>query len=147
MTDLGLRLSDVQKYQLQDETCVFNGYFADDSIATKAEREFLRSGRRVELNAFTSPQFIEWLESKLRQQLGTKRLVPTDDVLEAAYRRTLVVARINEIIEAGMESAIAEAQAAKVPKSLKRQIANIREPWDRALYRLVKSKLSLASDG
>ena len=59
VTDLGLRLADVQKYSLADEECDFKGSFQSDSICTDEEKEFLRSGRRVELNAFTAPQFIE----------------------------------------------------------------------------------------
>src|SRR5262249_40146223 len=64
---LGLRLADAEEYGLQDEDCEFSGGFAPDSIATEAEKEFLKSGRRVELNAFTSPQFVEWLEAKLTE--------------------------------------------------------------------------------
>jgi hypothetical protein len=41
-------------------------------------------GRRVELNALPGPRFIEWLESKLDAE-GVSRLVPTSDVLEAAW--------------------------------------------------------------
>jgi len=51
-----------------------------DSIATPAEREFLQGGRRVELNAFTSPQFIEWIERKLTKHLP-KRLIPATAAL------------------------------------------------------------------
>ena len=84
--DLGLRLQDVQRYGLAHEPFKFKGRFASDSICTDEEKAFLKSGRRVELNAFTSPQFIEWLERKLTQHLP-KRLIPADDIVQAAYRR------------------------------------------------------------
>lgn len=71
VTDLGLRLADVQHYRLADERCKFEGHFAGDSIATAEEQAFLQSGRRVELNAFASPQFIEWLDAKLTTTMRT----------------------------------------------------------------------------
>jgi hypothetical protein len=55
VTDLGLRLVDVQKYGLKSEHCRFQGRFPLDTIATKEEQGFLRSNRRAELNAFTAP--------------------------------------------------------------------------------------------
>jgi hypothetical protein len=145
VTDLGLRLSDVEHYELQGESCKFKGYFAPDSICTEAEKAFLRSGRRVELNEFTSPQFIEWLESKLRQQLG-KLLVPSDDILVDAYRRALAIAEINHAVEEAKDTAINNADKATIPKSLRRQLqAAMKErpgaAWDRALYELARNKL------
>jgi hypothetical protein len=121
------------------------GFFAEDSIATPEEQEFLRSGRRVELNAFTAPQFIEWLEGKLTQHLGKKRFVPSDDVLADAYRRALVVAKINELVEDAIPDAIDKASEAKLPKTLRRQLAKSEEPWDKAIYSLAK-KQALSDD-
>jgi hypothetical protein len=144
-TDLGLRLSDVNAYGLVGERCKFSGHFAFDSICTPPEKEFLRSGKRVELNEFTSPQFVEWLEKKLRQHLP-KRLIPKDDdILTDAYRRAHVVARINKLTEEEMDDIVEQAKEAKVPKSLRRQLrAKLNEEseaWDRVLYDLVRNKL------
>jgi len=136
--DLGLRLADVEKYGLEDKQCEFKGRFARDSICTEEEKEFLRSDRRVELNAFTSPQFVEWIEAKLTEHRFDKRLVPKDDVLEDAYRRAVVVDIVNAAIEEAMEFATDEAENATVPKTLGRQLrAHMKEnpdmPWDKAL--------------
>jgi hypothetical protein len=143
VTDLGLRLTDVEKYGLRGESCEFNGGFATDSICTDDEKRFLRSGVRVELNEFTSPQFIEWLESKLREHLGG-RLIPNDDILTAAYRRAVAVAEINTVIEKTIQSAIEHAQAATIPKGFRRRLQaklNDRsEAWDCVLYNLAKRK-------
>jgi hypothetical protein len=140
-TDLGLRLSDINAYGLVGERCKFSGHFASDSICTEPEKEFLRSGKRVELNELTSPQFIEWLENKLRRHLP-KRLIPKDAVLTDAYRRAYVVARINKIIEEEMDDIVEEAKEAKVAKSLRKQLrAKLNDEsgaWDRVLYELVK---------
>jgi hypothetical protein len=150
--DLGLRLSDVDEYGLEDkaEDCEFKGYFAADSIATPEEQEFLQSGRRVELNAFTSPQFIEWLEAKLNEHLPG-RLIPSDTVLVKAYRRALAVAQINEALEDLKKTAIDAAKAAKVPKSLRRRLQKtLREsdrPWDAGVYELAKRQATARTGG
>lgn len=141
--DFGLRLSDVEEYGLADEEFDFQGHFASDSIATEEEREFLQSGRRVELNAFTSPQFVEWLESKLTKHLP-KRLIPDDEVLEAAYRRAIAIAEINLAIEQITDASLDSARSVQIPKTLRRQLQQVmRESpvaWDKALYRLVREK-------
>jgi hypothetical protein len=143
VTDLGLRLIDVEKYGLQSESCDFRGRFASDSICTQKEKEFLQSRRRVELNAFTSPQFVEWLESKLAQHLP-KRLIPDDEILHDAYLRAVALASINEAIEEAIESRKELANSVKVPKSLRRDLQKLMkenpQPWDRALYRLAEER-------
>ena len=149
VTDLGLRLADVERYGLPEEQCEFKGRFASDSICTREEKEFLRSDRRVELNAFTSPQFIEWLESKLTEHLP-KRLIPDDDVLHEAYRRALAIAEINHAIEQAHGSAIETATDATIPKTLRRQLRKAMkdsaQSWDSALYELAKTKLYPSDD-
>ena len=59
--------------------------------ATDEEIEFmfrdfdrLRSTRRVELNAMTSPQFIAFIERKLREH-GFKKIIPDQDLLAKTY--------------------------------------------------------------
>jgi hypothetical protein len=141
VTDMGLRLADVDQYGLRDkaERCAFKGHFARDSIATPEEREFLLSGQRVELNALSSPQFVEWLEAKLTQKLPG-RLIPDDDVLADAYRRALAIASINRAIDEVREEAVEKARAATVPASLRRQLKKAMtdspDAWDKVLYDL-----------
>jgi hypothetical protein len=146
VTDLGLRLEDVEEYGLEDkaEECDFKGGFARDSIATDAEKEFLESGRRVELNAFTSPEFLEWLEGKLDESLPG-RLIPPDDVLADAYRRAHSVASINRAIEGAVAEAVSKARDAEVPKDLRRRVERALSgesgAWDEVLYDLVSKAL------
>jgi hypothetical protein len=143
--DLGLRLTDVQEYSLKSETCRFRGEFPWDTIATEEEQEFLRSNRRVELNAFTAPQFIEWLVRKLTKHLGRKPFIPADAILADAYRRALAVARINQAIEDVRERAIEEAKSATIPKSLRRQLEkrlrHSPQAWDKGLYEIARESL------
>jgi hypothetical protein len=149
--DLGLTLADARKYDLPEEHFRFKGRFPDDTLATKEEQEFLKSGRRVELNAFTSPQFIEWLESKLTEVLGDRRLIPKDGVLKDAYRRALAVARINRIVRRVREKAVEKAEAAELPKSLRRRLERRMkakgQAWDQALYDLAKKSLLFREGG
>jgi hypothetical protein len=148
--DLGLRLSDVQKYGLQSERFDFKGRFTEDSIATPEEQAFLRSNRRVELNAFTAPQIIEWITEKLTEHFGKRRLVPSDEIIEKAYRRALVVARINGAIETVRATAIERARQAAIPKnirrSLQKKVSGPDRPWDKVLYDLAQESL-LSEDG
>ena len=116
--DLGLRLADVEEYELESEevTCSSNpAANLRHNGATEEEIEFLRgngrSGQRVELNAFTSEQLIRWLEAKLEKH-GIKKLVPDDETLIKAYRRTFEIGQLN----LGLEKIAAKArkQAAKM---------------------------------
>jgi hypothetical protein len=149
--DLGLRLEDVEKYDIEGETCDFEGTFAPDSIATEEEQEYLRAGRRVELNQLTAPQFLEWLEGKLEEHLP-ERLIPDDKVLEDAYRRAVAIARLNRTLKEALGPAVEEAESAAVPEALRADLEEALgspdEPgaWDTALYRLVAGELE-AGDG
>lgn len=143
VTDLGLRLVDAERYELQSEKVKFTGGFASDSICTEEERDYLWSGRRVELNAFTSPQFLEWLEGKLKEHLPG-RLVPDEGTIEKAYRRALAVAEINMATEQIVADAMDAADAAMIPKALKRQLKkrmkDSGESWDSALYAIARER-------
>src|SRR5262249_30884919 len=113
-----------------------------DTIATAEEQAFLRSHRRVELNAFTAPQFIEWMEAKLSEHLRGPFIPASDAVLCDAYRRALALAKINQDIESSRGRAIEQAGKARIPKSLRRQLKKAMEgspeAWDVAMYELAK---------
>ena len=150
VTDLGLRLADVEHYELKSEKVRFKGYFASDSITTAKEQEFLRANRRVELNAFTAPQFIEWIETQLRKHGLGKRLIPDDSILEDAYRRALAIAMINQAIEEARDTAIENAKLAKVPRFLRRQLQKTLKDspkaWDKVLYEVAEKSLLSQED-
>jgi hypothetical protein len=99
VTDLGLRLADIEEYSLQSEpwrekvsrdktiaTLCRHGATRDEAFPIEgADREFTW-GKRVELNAFTSEEFIGWLEDKLIEA-GIGKVVPGDATLQDQYRR------------------------------------------------------------
>ena len=109
--DLGLRLADVNEYALQSEPVDHDKTDPASNLhengATDEEIEFLageadyagryHNGRRVELNAFTSDQFIEWLEAKLRLH-GVKKVIPDGKTLAEAYRRSRALNELDDHI-------------------------------------------------
>ena len=150
VTDFGLRLEDARKYGLAEEH-VNNKpkRIAYDAGCTDDEARLFLSGRRIELNAFTAPQFVEWLEGKLRAAGldDRERLIPSDDVLEKAYRRSIVTVRVNKALRDIHADLVKEATDAKVPKRLRAQLRACMkgsdEPWDIALHRLTAAGLGV----
>ena len=145
VTDFGLRLVDAQKYNLADEECKPPEWIDNDLGCTDDEKAFLMSGRRIELNAFSSPQFIEWLEGKLRGAGITERMVPDDHTLEQAFRHTIVTVKTNRTIRRIHRKASDQAAATRLPKRLaemvRRVMARHDEPWDMAMRRIVSRRM------
>jgi hypothetical protein len=142
--DLGLRLSDVEKWQLQSEAVQYKSDPTSnlkENGATTKEIAFLyrgsRHGKRVELNAFTSDQFVEWLDSKLAEH-GVEKVIPDEEILEQAYRRAAAVRRYQEIIDAAGKEVATYAKDLTVPKALSAKLSRklAEAPamaWDEAL--------------
>ncbi len=146
--DLGLRLTDVRDYKLESEPVHYksdpSGNLADNG-ATAEEIKFLcgeypwtrTSGRRVELNAFTSGDFIRWIEAK-RKAHRIKKVIPDVAILGAAYRRALQIELVRGQLDGIVQEASEEAQQAKLPADLDRIVrkaikADPAQPWDRVL--------------
>jgi hypothetical protein len=147
--DLGLRLADVQKYGLQTEACHLRSDPARNLLrngATQEEIAFLRSGQRVELNAFTSDQLLEWVESKL-QEHEVKKVVPDDATLEVAYRRAALAAMLNDRLAQLMDKARQKVAGMKVdPGKLRAAVeADLDDdpctPWDRLVAEIAEGDM------
>ena len=98
--------------------------------------------QRVELNAFASDEFIEWVEGKLDEQ-GVEKVVPDEDTLEIAYRRAVEAEYIQEHTKKILERAAKHAAASDIPDDLKEQITDRLSdtpelPWDQAVCDLVQ---------
>ena len=119
--DIGLRLADVDAYDLQTEPSTNVG---DGDIATlrlngaNDEEIYLLRQARVELNAFTSDQFVVWLESKLKEH-GVTKVVPDDAALELAYRRSIAARYFEDHAHDLIEAARRHAAAADLPSDLR----------------------------
>jgi hypothetical protein len=143
--DLGIRLHDVEQWHLEAESVRFKGDFGPDSIATPEEQEFLRSNRRVELNAFTSEDFIKWIEAKLKEH-GIKKVIPDADTLADAYRRAYLIASINRHVDDFLDEARDEADEVAISKRLAAQIKKAiveypSRPWDAILAEIAEQDL------
>jgi len=160
--DLGLRLEDVQKWKLQAEDVQHKSdpaFNLEENRATPEEIAFLRGkqvpwsrsyvGKRVELNALTSDQFVEWLESKMEQH-GIEKIIPDGETLGKAYRYLAGILRYQEIIDRARKEVSDHAAAVKVPRSLRRQLAkrikaDRTQSWDQALASLLPARGSEAT--
>jgi hypothetical protein len=127
--DLGLRLADVEEWGLQSESVQYKSdptYNLEENGATAEEIAFLyrgsRHGKRVELNAFTSDQFVEWLDSKLAEH-GVEKVIPDEETLEQAYRRAAAIRRYQKIIDDAGKEVSAYAKDLTVPKALRAKLA------------------------
>ena len=155
--DLGLRLADVEAYALESEPVEYGKSDPQWNLAqngaTAKEIKFLRGesrrppyhGRRVELNAFTSGDFIRWIESKLKAH-GIKKVVPDAETLEAAYRRALQIETVRGQLDAIVQAAGEHAQQAKLPAHLDRIVrkgfkADPAQSWDQVIARRGRSDL------
>jgi hypothetical protein len=151
IVDLGLRLADVQAEDLEGESVSLRGaspeFNLEDNGATKEEIAYLTGngtgrGQRVELNAMTSPQFIAFLERKLKQHAVSK-VVPGKAVLKDAYRRAYLAHRVNAEIDDIFDEINKEAEDLAVPKDLEKRVqARLKQhpemPWDAVVSELAE---------
>ncbi len=155
--DLGLRLKDVEEMGLDSEEVEYTAGKKGDlnkdprenlveSGATEEECAFLVerrnyggngwTGKRVELNAMSSPQFIKWIERKLEEN-QVKKVVPDAQTLESAYKRAYRRARLQSIIDTAQEEINNEVEAIELPENIESQISEAiqgqAQSWDNAL--------------
>ena len=156
--DLGLRLADVERLGLQSEEQIhkqekdptekFLEWGTDE--VTEEEAAFLRGrhqswktwiGRRVELNAMTSRQFIDWLEDKL-QKARVKKVVPDAAVLGKAWHRAVWLEQVRKQI-----ALVSTEPCMALPKNLEADLRRRlkRSPelsWDEAIVQIAEKYLS-----
>lgn len=153
--DMGLRLADVEKYNLESEECSYGKsnpvMNLQENGATQEEIKFLcssrsyygSSGRRVELNALSSRDLLNLIETKLKKY-GVKKVVPDDETLKDAYRRAALVKRLNEQLEEIMEDTEKEVDDINItPKQIERRVRKIlkecpTKSWDSAIINIIE---------
>lgn len=144
--DLGLRLADVEAINLQSEPVAVGGdWFKRVATlkrhgATAEEIDFLRD-QRVELNAMTSRELLDFIEDGLAEH-GVTKIIPTADVLEAHARRLMEQHLAQEAIKPLQASFAARAQEATLPADLgeriKAALAETPESsWDGSLAMII----------
>ncbi len=147
--DLGLRLEDVEKYDLESEGVYYRASALKvranliENGATAAEVDFLIK-QRVELNAFASADLVEWIEAKLAE-CGVSKVLPSDDQITGAYRHAVQCEYLEEHSERLLGRARKHAKAATIPDNIKKRIAaRLRKApamsWDAALHDIVEDE-------
>ena len=121
--DLGLRLKDVEECSLEWESTTGLRHkhrkleewgATDDEIAAL-------NGSRVELNAFTSGDLIQWIECKLDEH-GVKKIVPDRTTLESAYRRAMEIEHVERAMDEVAERIRERAEDVDIPDGLEQQV-------------------------
>ena len=134
--DLGLRMADVEEWELEPRTRTTGRPGRWKIIANLLKRrhaeeaDFIADGQRVELNMLSSPDFVQFVTRKLEAH-GVRKVVPDEETLAAAWKRTHLTRRVNRLIESawpGHEPAqiALHAEIPPVPDDLEDQI---REKW------------------
>jgi hypothetical protein len=160
--NLGLSLEDVEAMGLESEyqhhpKADKGALIANlrENGATEAEiafmfRDFdrLRSTRRVELNAMTSPQFIAFVERKLRAS-GIAKIVPDQDLLAEVFAGLERGRRLQEAVERLDEI---DMDDFKVPKDLQRRVRkflkeHLEKRWDAALAEIANEDSMTTTNG
>jgi hypothetical protein len=147
VVDLGLRLEDVEDSDLETEDVVHRSDPAPnlrENGATPEEIAFLRT-RRVELNAFASADFVAWIERKLEQH-GVAKIVPHQDALTLAYRRSVASRYVASRLQSAIHEAQRHAAEAPVPDDLAALVvAGLRgdpaQSWDDVIQRLAMRRV------
>ncbi|MDI6029069.1 ATP-binding protein [Corticibacterium sp. UT-5YL-CI-8] len=145
---LGLTLDHAEAMDLQSERQDIKGDHARildglrDYGASEGELSFIASGRRVELNAMPSDQFVTWIERGLRDH-GVQKVIPAKDLLDQRARQIIGLEHINRDIADLERIARRHAAAEELPADLE---AKIREefqrdatlPWEDALSNVLR---------
>jgi len=147
VVDLGLRLEDVEGGELETEDVVHSSDPAAnlrENGATAEEIAFLRT-RRVELNAFASADFVAWIERKLAQH-GVAKIVPDEDALTLAYRRSVASRYVASRLRSTIHEAQGHAAEAPVPDDLAARVATAlrgdrAQSWDEVVQRLAMQRV------
>jgi Topoisomerase 6 subunit A/Spo11, Toprim domain len=142
VVDVGLRLEQIDG--LETEAIDANNLksVTDNRLrecgATEAEIGFLRS-RRVELNALTTEQLVNIVETALLDR-GVEKIIPTEDELANAWRAAKARAEILEAIDRANKDAESWLQVDAPPDLAQRVRALLAQnpslSWDVALRRI-----------
>ena len=137
--DLGLRLEHVEEMALESEEFIWPARQNQDPrenlrdcSATDDELEFLVEGqrggrwygRRVELNAMTAPQFVEFVHGQLEAH-GVEKVVPDDETLAAAFQHVRQQSALMEKVRELLQQAETESEIFTTPDDLADQVRDL----------------------
>jgi hypothetical protein len=145
LIDIGLRLTDAAAMDLQAERVTVSDWYARAATlrrhgATDQEINFLR-WERVELNAMTSGQFIDFIEAKFAEH-GVEKVLPDAAVIEAHARRLIEQRLAHDALAEIREQLASEAADHALPDDLGPVVrahldAHPSLAWDEALAEVI----------
>jgi hypothetical protein len=141
VVDLGLHYGDIGRLTPEP----YESKISDERLARagigRVAIDFLRS-QRVELNAMTSRQLVDFVENKLRQH-GIRKVIPNSKTLADTYRMFVESDRLSDAFE-GVQEELKDKSAApiEVPNDLKAKVEHLLEQrqnitWHRAVQLVV----------
>jgi hypothetical protein len=155
--DLGLRLEDIKglptervSYGIGSTTRqpIDPGPNLRRNGATPEEVAFIRGqreyggyhGQRVELNAFTSRQLVDWINARLHQH-GITKVIPDGKSLEVAYRRSIAAKYFTKEAKQLAKAATRIGAEIVPPDDLDRRVRSVlkrqpEQPWEEAIRRI-----------
>jgi len=147
LIDLGLRLAQVEEMDLESEPVAVKEEEWEKRTATltrhgatAAEIDFLRN-RRVEINAMTSRQLVDFIEAQLALH-NVEKVIPGDDVLARHARHLIEQDLAREAFDQLRAEFTKQARNAVLPEDLRDRLraeldAHPEGSWDGALAAVV----------
>jgi hypothetical protein len=139
--DLGLNYNDIEDLQSEPHNSNISDERLEQAGIDQAAIDFLRD-QRVELNAMTSRQLVDFVEDKLKQH-GIQKVIPNAKTLANTYQMFAASDRLSEAFDELKEKLGDDSEAPiKAPEDLEAKIkAKLKEnpdiTWHRAVRLLV----------
>ena len=145
--DLGLRLTDVEALGLLSERVSLKDSRSATANrlringATLEEIAFLTGGKRVELNAMASDQFVAFVERGLTAH-GVAKVIPTPETLAETFATFKRGAMAEKALKAELERL--NAKPVRTPRDLEARVRahlaeNPADTWDKAVRAIVEA--------
>jgi len=145
LVDIGLRIQDIKGLESEPVTPQGDWEVRSETLrrhgATEEEINFLRT-RRVEINALTSRELVDFIEAKLAEH-GVIKLIPNDEVIENHARHVIGDIILEKAIAEVSKTLDEEVNATALPADLREQIERElkRRPaisWDDAVAWIIR---------
>jgi DNA topoisomerase VI subunit A len=136
--DLGLQYDDIAGLPSEPN----NSTISDERLAQagldRAAIDFLRD-RRVELNAMTSRQLVDFVEAKLREH-GISKVIPDSEILARTYQMFAASDRLSDAFDEVKKKCESETETSiKMPDDLEAKVkAKLEEKPDITWHRAVR---------
>ena len=120
-----------------------NGASEEEIAFMFADFDRLRSTRRVELNAMTSPQFIAVPRTQVERERRRQDRPRTRICLAEAYRLFTRNAKVQEVVEAAITEIDDDEDETEIPANLEKRVRDylVKHPtvrWHEAVQKIAK---------